>query len=175
MACCCRWNRRCSPGKGNAVSHRKVSLTSELHVIQKNCVIKKNMGLKEDEEVISSILESQYKINCPWLFLTDMHCSLPKLGDRTHRFSFLTVEAESLLKKLKPITLVVTTGDMNSLVLYSLQLFTFWCLLSVFSTLNYPNCFKLSPSVLLSRSLIIPCWSPLASFETGPHFFWNAV
>lgn len=65
MACCCRWNRRCSPGKGNAVSHRKVSLTSELYVIQKNCVIKKKMGLKEDEEVISSALQSQYKINCP--------------------------------------------------------------------------------------------------------------
>lgn len=45
MACCCRWNRRCSPGKGNAVSHRKVSLTSELHVIQEElCDQKKTWG-----------------------------------------------------------------------------------------------------------------------------------
>lgn len=41
--------------------------------------------------------------------------------------------------------------------------------------LNYSNCFKLFSSVLLSRSLIIPGWSPLASFDTGPRFFWNAV
>lgn len=41
--------------------------------------------------------------------------------------------------------------------------------------LNSSNCFKLFSSVLLSRSLIIPGWSPLASFDTGPHFFWNAV
>lgn len=138
---------------------------------------KKTWGWKKMKKLSHLFWSLNIKLtvfDCSSLICTLKH-SLPKLGDRTHRFSFLTVEAESLLKKLKPITLVVTTGDMNSLVLYSLQLFTFWCLLSVFSTLNYPNCFKLSPSVLLSRSLIIPCWSPLASFETGPHFFWNAV
>lgn len=101
--------------------------------------------------------------------------SLPKLGDRTHRFSFLTVETESLLNQLKPITLAVTTGDMNSLSSPLLSTATFYIIMSalslLFYKLNYPNCFKLSSSVLLSRSLIIPSWSPLAFFETGPHFF----
>lgn len=63
--------------------------------------------------------------------------SFPKLSDRTHRFSFLAVEAECLLNQLKPITLAVTTGDLNSLVFYSLQLlFTLLCVLSVFSYTN---------------------------------------
>lgn len=63
--------------------------------------------------------------------------SFPKLSDRTHRFSFLAVEAECLLNQLKPITLGVTTGDLNSLVFYSLQLlFMLLCVLSVFSYTN---------------------------------------
>lgn len=63
--------------------------------------------------------------------------SFPKLSDRTHRFSFLAVEAECLLNQLKPITFAVTTGDLNSLVFYSLQLlFTLLCVLSVFSYIN---------------------------------------
>jgi len=41
MARGCILNRRCTPGKGNTASDRKVSITSELHNIQKNWVIKK--------------------------------------------------------------------------------------------------------------------------------------
>lgn len=62
--------QKCNTGKGNTESHRKVSITSELYVIQKNCVIKKTLGLKKDKVLISSILQPQYKISCPQLFLT---------------------------------------------------------------------------------------------------------
>lgn len=117
--------------------HKVISITSELHVIQKNCVIKKDW---------KKIKKSSHLFCRPNTGLTvpdssSQTCflkhSLPKLGDRTHRFSFLTVEAESLLNQLKPITLAVTTGDMNRLVLYALQLlFTLLCLLSVFYSIN---------------------------------------
>lgn len=108
VTCCCRWNRRFSPGKGNTASHRKVSSTSELHVIQKNCVIKKTCDCKKLKK--SSHLFCGPNTRLTVLDCFSQMCSLkhshPKLGDRTYRFSFLAVEAESVLNQLKPITLL---------------------------------------------------------------------
>lgn len=136
---CCRWNRRCSPAKANTESHRKVSITSELYVIQKNCVIKKpgtEKKIKNSSHLFCSPNTRLAVLNCSSQLHSLKH-SFPKLSDRTHRFSFLAVEAECLLNQLKPITLAVTTGDLNSLVFYSLQLlFTLLCVLSVFSYTN---------------------------------------
>lgn len=105
---CCRWNRRLSPGKGNTASHRKVSITSELHVIQKNWMIRKTCDCKKLKK--SSHLFCGPNTRLTVLDYSSQMCSLkhrqPKLGDRTHRFSFLAVEAESLLNQLKPITLL---------------------------------------------------------------------
>lgn len=136
----CRWKRRCSPAKANTESHRKVSITSELYVIQKNCVIKKSPGtekkIKNSSHLFCRPNTRLAVLNCSSQLHSLKH-SFPKLSDRTHRFSFLAVEAECLLNQLKPITLAVTTGDLNSLVFYSLQLlFTLLCVLSVFSYTN---------------------------------------
>lgn len=129
------------------------------------------MQLNQEKEVISSVMPLQCKTNCSSQIFYIKH-SLSKLGDRTHRFSFLTVEAESLLNQLKPITLPITTGDKKSTSLLSTP--TLHIIMSplslLFYKLNYSNCFKPFSSVLLSRSLIIPSWSPIDSFETGSHF-----
>lgn len=70
--------------------------------IQKKSKVRKKLQLNQVKEVVSSVMLPQCKINCSSQTFYIKH-SLSNLGDRTHRFSFLTVEVNRYWTNLNPL------------------------------------------------------------------------